>query len=161
MGWTTPKTWTATTLTTTDMNTHVRDNLEALDVAQKITHSTVTSNSSTYSTSFITLDSFSYTFVSGTTYLAEASWYGFTPGNSAGAIHTFSLDVNGTEYGSTRVQADGTTTQGGGHVRGIVTGQSGSQTLKVQVKAGGYSGHTVIASATAPIILTIRPVDVV
>jgi hypothetical protein len=33
MAWTTPKTWTATTLTSSDMNAHVRDNLNALKVA--------------------------------------------------------------------------------------------------------------------------------
>ena len=30
MAWTTPKTWTAETLAATDMNTHIRDNLNAL-----------------------------------------------------------------------------------------------------------------------------------
>ena len=161
MGWTAPKTWTATTLTTTDMNTHVRDNLEALDTAQKISYTTKTSDTS-FGTSATTVTSFSHTFDSGTVYEVIASWWGITPTSTSAYGYTFVIDVAGTNEMSHKQKSDGTTeVQCGGTVACVVSGYSGSQTVKLEVLATSGSGHTVEGDAAAPVYLRIRPVDVV
>lgn len=56
MVWTSPKTWTAETLTVADMNTHLRDNLEALRNPPSYSYQN-SSNYTTTSTSLVSLDS--------------------------------------------------------------------------------------------------------
>jgi hypothetical protein len=55
MTWTTPKTWTTEPLTSLDMNTHIRDNLNALKNPPTVEASPNTTTS-TSSTSFVNLN---------------------------------------------------------------------------------------------------------
>lgn len=161
MAWSTPKTWTATTLTTSDMNAHVRDNLNAVRTAQKITHTTKTSNTS-FGTGTTTITSFAYTFDSGTTYEILASVGSFTPATAA--VYTFDITITAAAAvkGSWRVVTDNSgVAQQGGTFATVVSGLSGSQTVALAAIAATGSGHTANGSATAPVYLRIRPLDVV
>jgi hypothetical protein len=161
MAWTTPKTWTATTSSTTELNTHVRDNLNAVRDSQKITVATASADV-TFSNVETDLVSTSYTYSSSGIYIAQLAWYGVTPTDNASYAMTARIRVNGNEVGATRFKIDATTTtQGGGIVLGYISGVSGALTTKGTMVASAGSGHTVEAASTFRIILTIRPVDVV
>jgi hypothetical protein len=143
------------------MNSHLRDNLNALKVANKITTSSKTTDTS-FSNAETTVTSFSYTFDSGTTYVIEGSWGGMTMTDTAQYTVSLLIDINGTNYGTATIRPDpSTATQCGGSVRALVTGLSGTYTVALQALASASSGHAMKASATMPTVLTLQPVDVV
>lgn len=56
MSWTTPRTWTATeVVTAAEMNTHIRDNLNDLNIRSTLVSATVSTSESTASTTFTDL----------------------------------------------------------------------------------------------------------
>lgn len=102
--WTSPQTWTATLVTVSDMNTHVRDNLLALknppgDIADINEAADYTTTSST----FTNIDgSDTEGILRHTITIAETFcwvWGNFTLSGSTSPMHVrFNITVNGTVY---------------------------------------------------------------
>jgi hypothetical protein len=143
------------------MNAHVRDNLNAVRTAQKISHTTKTSNT-TFNTSTTTVTSFSHTFDSGTTYEILASVPSFTPASAAVYTFDITITVNAVQKGQWRVVTDtsGVAQQGGTFVT-LVSGVSGSLTVALAAIASTGTGHSVNGGSTTPVYFRIRPLDVV
>lgn len=104
MAWTTPKTWSAETLTSTDMNTHIRDNLNYLKdtIAPNAEQYARTSgNYTTTSTTFTDVDgtnmSFSLTTTGGDV-MVTCAGYG-----SSGAGDAVTVGVFVTGLGTTTI----------------------------------------------------------
>jgi len=161
MAWTTPRTWAAEVLTSTLLNSHLRDNLNALKTAKKITTATKTTDT-TFSTTNGTVCSFSYTFSSSATYLVTGHCYAWTSNTASTVNAQLGIYVNGTLYGVQRSKSNGTAaSQSGMSATGIISGLSGTYTVSLEAYADTGSGHTITAHTTAPAVLTLTQVDVV
>ena len=146
MAWTSPKTWGSEVLTSSDLNTHLRDNLEALkDPPSDNYEADESSDYSTTSTSFVDVDATNFNFTITTTGGDVMVGFSGRVANASGYVH-MDVDLDGT-----RIAADGTdgivsspnaTAQHASFVW-LVTGLSaGSHQFKLQFKCN--SGTAVI-----------------
>lgn len=150
MAWTSPKTWTAEVLTSSDLNTHLRDNLNALKSPP--TDSYTFNEASDYQTS-----SSSYSNVDGTDLSFTITTYGGdiffyfsgTTSTSAGQIF-FDVTVDGTRYGGDdglcRVPNTLTTTTLLVYITGVA---AGSRTFALQWKCSSGTATLYAGAGTA------------
>lgn len=96
MSWTTPKTWTTEPLTSLDLNTHLRDNLNALKEPPTAVAVSPDSDYSTSSTVFVPVSTANYT-LSLTTQGGDVL-VGFSGSfaHSVNGTAFFNLELNGT-----------------------------------------------------------------
>jgi hypothetical protein len=153
MAWTQPKTWSSEPLTSSDLNTHLRDNLEILkDPASGDYTLNEVSDYTTTSTTFVDVDA---TNLSATlTTNGGDVFVFFAPLVALGSsqIVFFDLDVDGTRLGGN----DGivaTVPTGVGvavPIIAMVTGlTAGSHTIKLQWKVSAGTGKIYAGAGTA------------
>lgn len=151
MAWTQPKTWSSEPLVAGDMNTHIRDNLEALkDPPSDNYELNELSDYSTTSTSFVDVDSTNLAFTivtNGGDVLI--GFHGTVSGGTGNIDPCFDVDIDGTLVAGD----DGIIVSQSGarlavsFVR-LVTGLSaGSHTFKLQWKARNAGTITLFAGA--------------
>ncbi len=160
MAWTTPKTWTTGELVTAaQLNTHIRDNLNAL--FNPVTGvATITTDITTTNTSFEDATGLSVTLTTaGDTVLAVFTG---TIGISGAAntifidFHDGSTRIGGTE-GLIKKLFDGTASETNGSFSHVITGLTpGSNTIKVQWRVDAGTGTITATNQVA----TLRIIEV-
>lgn len=151
MAWTTPKTWTSEPLTSTDLNTYMRDNQnylkDRLDGSAAGQYTSTVGETSTTSTTFTNVDGTNlvktFTTTGGDVMVTMiAGGY-----NSGGAqpIYT-AIDVDGTDYDFIRSFVTDTSSTGN-NLSGtkIITGLSaGSHTFSLQFRAAASTSYITV-----------------
>lgn len=150
MAWTSPKTWTAEPLTSSDLNTHLRDNLNALKdpPSNKYTFND-SADWTTTSTSFVDIDTTDLS-LAITTYGGDVLVHFFgTTTTSAGQIF-FDFTVDGTRNGGddglVRVPSTLTPTSFTVLVEGL---SAASHTFKMQWKVSSGTATLYAGAGTA------------
>lgn len=136
MAWTSPKSWTAEVLTSSDLNTHLRDNLNALkDPPDSFYDMSVASDISFTTTSFADLDA--ALSLSITSYGGDLRVYFQAAIVQSAGIAYFSFDLDGTTVNS----ADDGLARSNGTAAHMLTMEywfrgvaSGAHTIKVKAK---------------------------
>ena len=146
--WTTPKTWASEPLTSTDMNTHIRDNLDFLyggwDESRQIQE--LVSSYSTTSLSFVDIDATNLSLdVTTTGGDVLVTFIGTGSNSGSGFWGLFNLSVNGTDVTTAWLTAaDGNSNdQQNVSFTYIATGLSaGTHTFRMRYRAS--SGTTTL-----------------
>lgn len=158
MAWTTPKTWAAEPLTSSDLNTYLRDNQEALKYPPSANHEfSEASNYTTTSTTFVDVDATSGKFSHTITTNGGDVMVGFMGSflhSSSGVLTAIFLDINvdGSAVGSTTGFLVSTINASNvkkpmSFVYLITDLSAGSHTFKLQWKTGAATA-TLIAGAS-------------
>lgn len=150
MAWTDPKTWTAAVLSSSDLNTHLRDNLNALKEPPTDDHTVnEATDYSTTSTSFTNVDgtdlSLTITTTGGDVLV---HFHGVMANASGGILLDFTVDGvrHSTDDGILR---HGTNVACATTFTRLVTGLSaGSHTFVLQYKVTGGTGIIYAGAAT-------------
>lgn len=134
MAWTTPKTWTAEVLTSSDMNTHLRDNLDALK-NPPTDDFTTTADESTTSATFVDVDATDWSL-------------DITPAGTEVWIFA-RLNVTHTTTGDIYfdIIKDGTTLASGGEtngIAGVTPGASDFDTVDLIYRWTGLTANTAV-----------------
>src|SRR5690242_16872399 len=114
MGWTTPATWNpGQVISATDLNTHLRDNLNYLlsGRARQVIKRDNNANYSTTSTSFVDIDATNLSITLNLSGSAVLVTFTAVADNTGGGLPVLDIDVDGTRYGS--AGADGLVQAGG------------------------------------------------
>lgn len=99
MAWTQPKTWTSEPLTSGDLNTHLRDNMEALkDPPGDSYVADESTNYSTTSTSFVDVDSTNLSFTI-TTNGGDVLFHGHWTASLTAGFAFYDIEVDGVRVG--------------------------------------------------------------
>lgn len=160
MAWTTPKTWSSAVLTSADMNAHLRDNLNAMRVSQAVSYAQKTTATS-FGTTPVVVCTVNYTFDSSLMYVVQGCAESWTS-NSATTFNAKALiKVGGNTKCAYNVKSNGATGyQDGFAPMGVFGGSSGVVAVTFEIYSDAGSGHILNADATAPVTLTLRPLDV-
>ena len=161
MTWTTPRTWvTGEVLTATDLNTHLRDNLDALK-APPTAHNELdeSSNYTTTSVTFVDIDATNLSLTIETTGGdVLVGFVGSVMHSTSGAVVLLDLDVDGSRLadddGFLGVRPTNSSTSGNVSFVYLVTGLSaGSHTFKLQwrVTGGTATMHNGAGTANADV----------
>lgn len=148
MAWTTPKTWTAEVLSSSDLNTHLRDNLSALkDPPSDNYEADEVSDYTTTSTSFVDVDATNLS-LTITTGGGDVMVHAHLATNVSTGRLQFNIDVDGSPHAAN----DGIVVHAAmQHVTSfsrLITGLSaGSHTFKLQWKTSTGGTGTIYAGA--------------
>jgi hypothetical protein len=148
MAWTQPKTWSSEPLTSSDLNTHLRDNLEELkDPPSEQYVLNQGTDYTTTSTSWVNVDNTNLAFTL-TTNGGDVLVHVHLPVVGSGGIVYLDLEVDGTRLagddGLARAAAGGVAIVS---FTRLITGlAAGSHTIKLQWKVGAGTG-TIYAGA--------------
>lgn len=151
MTWTQPKTWSSEPLTSSDLNTHLRDNLEALKDPPGEQYSlNEASDYTTTSTAFVNVDNTNLAFTL-TTNGGDVMVHVHVPVVGSGGILYFDLEVDSTRLagddGLARAAAGGVSIVS---FTRLITGlAAGSHTIKLQWKVGAGTGTMYAGAGTA------------
>lgn len=156
MTWTTPKTWvTGEPLTAGDLNTHLRDNLNALKTPPGDAYiANEASNYTTTSTAFVSVDATNLA-LTITTAGGDAlvAFSGAVSNNTAGQAVYFDVDLDGVRQagndGINVLTSAAANSIGNAAFAWLVTGlAAGSHTFKLQWKVSGGTGTLYAGAGT-------------
>ncbi len=158
MAWTTPKTWTSEPLTSLDLNTHLRDNLEALKDPPGASYTLNESvNYYTTSTTFVDVDASKLALTITTGGGDVMVHFHGVVAASSGRVN-FDLDVDGTRVagddGITRLD---TITAPVSFTRLISGLAAGSHTFRLQWRVSSGANATLYAGAGSAVQLDLHP----
>ncbi|TVR20310.1 MAG: hypothetical protein EA396_10805 [Anaerolineaceae bacterium] len=133
MGWTTPKTWTTEPLTSLDLNTHLRDNLNALK-HPPTAHATPASTQSFSATSYqnISGTTLALTTTGGDVMVGFLGWIRA----SVGFNTQIAVRLGGVDYTVAQTDHDLFVPVGGVHLLPDVSAGTHSITLRARVNGG-------------------------
>lgn len=152
MSWTTPKTWTSEPLTSLDLNTQLRDNLEALKDPPTASYTlNETSNYTTTSTAFVDIDATRLALTITTSGGDVMAHFHGVIGAAAGRVN-LDLDVDGVRHagddGLTRLDTITAPVSFTRLIRGL---SAGTHTFRLQWRVSSGANATLYAGAgTAP-----------
>ena len=155
MAWTSPKTWTAEVLTSSDLNTHLRDNLNELKDPPSDEYSVnEVADYTTTSTSFTNVDGTDLSFTFTTNGGDVMVHFHGTVNNGAGTVFLdFTVDAvrHAGDDGIMRCPSNNTSSMA---FTELVTGlAAGSHTFELQWKVSGGTGTMYAGAATAALDL--------
>lgn len=133
MTWTTPKTWTTEPLTSLDMNTHIRDNLNALKSPPTV-DATPNANNSITATTFVDVPNTTLTLTT-TGGDIVVGWTGIFLADVGGSI-TAAVRFDGTDYTIGLSSAGGFVPMCGTRLFRTVGAGTHTITLRVRVTSG-------------------------